>query len=107
MKTAMGVDDKYMPVNPMNVFPDGTTRIFCWFSWKDARKDVKILARWRYVTDDISILDYTFAIPRKEGSGSVSLAMPEGKTLPPGLYRVTLNAGHRELKSLEFNISGK
>jgi len=104
IKTAAGVNDNFMPVNPMNVFPKETTKVFCWFSWKDAAKDVKLLAKWHYLTDDIPVLDYTFAIPRKEGTGSVSLSMPEGKTLPPGLYRVTLLLDKKELKSVTFKV---
>ncbi len=106
-KTALGVDARYRPVQPMKIFPDGTSRIYCWFSWNNAKKDIKILARWYYITDDLPILDYTFTIPRKKGMGSVSLLMPEGKTLPPGLYRVTLELDKRTLKTLTFKVSEK
>lgn len=103
-KIAAGVDAGYMPVGVTSVFPAGTSKIFCWFSWKDAGKDTKVMAKWHYLTDDIPVLDYTFVIPRKEGSGSVSLSMPEGKTLPAGLYRVTLELDKRPLKSLTFKV---
>jgi len=106
-KTAVSVDDKYMPVQATNVFPVGTSKVFLWFSWADARKDIKILAKWHYVTDDIPVLDYTFAIPRKTGTGSVSLSMPEGKTLPAGLYRVTLELDKQSLRSLTFKVLEK
>ena len=106
-KTAIGVDDKYKPVDATRTFPEGTTKVFCCFSWKDARRGIKIVAKWHYVTDDIHILDYVFAIPRKEGSGGVSLAMPDGKVLPPGLYRVTLGTDDRELKLIMFKVLEK
>jgi len=106
-KIASGVDDKYMPVNITNVFPEGTQKAFLWFSWKDAAKDVKIMARWTYVRDNIPVLDYPFIIPREEGQGSVALTMPEGKALPSGLYRVTLEFDKRELTSLTFKVLGK
>ncbi|MFH0764366.1 MAG: hypothetical protein V1927_05130 [Candidatus Omnitrophota bacterium] len=106
-KTSVSVDDKYMPVQVANVFPAGTSKVFLWFSWADARKDIKIMAKWRYVTDDMPVLDYAFAIPRKTGTGSVSLSMPEGKTLPAGLYRVTLELDNQSLRSLTFKVLEK
>ena len=105
VKTATGIDAKYMPVNATKVFPSGTSRVFCWFSWNNAQKDLKILAKWYYLTDDLPVLDYTFTIPRKEGMGSVSLAMPEGKSLPPGLYRVSLEMDNRTLKMVTFKVA--
>ncbi len=106
-KMANGIDSDYMPVDATNVFPEGTSKVFCWFSWKAAKKDTNIKAKWHYVTDDIPVLDYTFVVPRKEGSGSVSLAMPEGNKLPPGLYQVTLASEGQQLKLLTFKVLGK
>lgn len=102
--TATGIDENLMPINKTNGFPKGTQKVFCWFSWKKAKKDISIVAKWHYITDDIHLLDYSFTIPRKEGTGSVSLAMPEGKTLPAGQYRVELTLGKITLKSLVFEI---
>lgn len=106
-KMAGGVDDKYTPVNITNVFPEGTQKAFLWFSWKDAAKDVKIIARWTYVRDNVPVLDYPFIIPREEGQGSIALTMPEGKALPAGLYRVSLELEKRELTSLTFKVLAK
>lgn len=104
-KIATGVDENLlMPVKVTDSFPKGTSQVFCWFQWKDAKVDTEILAKWHYVTDDIRILDYTFKIPRKEGSGSISLSMPEGKILPSGSYRLDLTTGKNILKSLSFKI---
>lgn len=104
-KMAKGINEKYMPVDAANVFPEGTIKAYCWFSWKDAEKNMEILAKWHYITDDIPIVEYSFTIPRKEGIGSVSLSMPEGKILPPGLYRVELKYGARTLKTLTFKVA--
>lgn len=103
-KIATAVDDKLMPVKITNAFPEKTSQVFCWFQWKNAKTDTKITARWYYVTDNIHILDYTFSIPRKEGSGSVSLSMPEGKILPSGSYRIDLTKRRHILKSLNFKV---
>jgi len=103
-KTATGIDEKLMPTKATDIFPSGTTKVFCWFQWKGAQVGTKIIARWDFVTDDIHILDYEFVIPRKEGWGSVSLSMPEGKTLPPGLYKADLLLGGRKSKSLTFKV---
>lgn len=103
-KTATGIDEKLMPVGVTSVFPEGTQKIFCWFQWKDTEVNTTVIARWYFVTDNIHILDYNFTIPRKQGSGSVSLTMPEGKKLPAGQYRVDLNFGKQTLKSNTFKI---
>ena len=106
-RTANGVDEKYRPVNVTSVFPEGTAKVFLWFLWKDAQKNLQLVARWKYLTEDIQILDYSFVVPRREGQGSVALAMPAGKTLPPGLYRVSLELDQRELKAVSFKVEEK
>jgi len=103
-KTASGVDEKLMPVKVADVFSEGTRTVFCWFQWKNAKVNTTIVAKWLYVTDDIHVLDYTFNIPRKEGTGSVSLSMPEGKLLPSGSYRVDLTVGERKPRSRTFKV---
>lgn len=106
-KTAIGIDEKLMPIKVLGNFPKDTSKVFCWFQWKNALPDTEITASWHFVTDDVHILDYSFAIPRKDGIGSVSLAMPENKTLPPGLYRVELKTREHPLKSVGFTVSDK
>ncbi|MBN2831485.1 MAG: hypothetical protein JXL82_04345 [Candidatus Omnitrophica bacterium] len=96
-----------MPVGITNMFPAGTTKANCWFQWNNAKPNTSIMASWYYVTDDIRILDYTFDIPRKSGSGGISLAMPVGKELPSGLYRVDLKKDKRVLRSLTFRVREK
>ncbi|MDD5496392.1 MAG: hypothetical protein PHP46_04760 [Candidatus Omnitrophica bacterium] len=103
-KIASDIDKNFMPVKVMDMFTYGTSKVSCWFSWKDSPKDVVIVAKWRYVTDDIPIREYSFKIPRKDGTGGVSLAMPEGKALPPGLYRVELEINKKLVKSLGFRV---
>jgi hypothetical protein len=103
-KIATGIDDKFMPIEATDTLAAGTSRVYCWFQWKDAPKDTKILAHWHYVTEDLSILDYTFIIPKKNGVGSVSLEMPQGKTLPSGTYRVDLSSQNKKVKSLTFKV---
>lgn len=104
IKTSMGVNDKLMPVKITSSFPAGTQKVFCWFQWRNTKVNTMVLARWYFLTDDIHILDYNFMIPRKEGTGSVSLTMPEDKQLPAGLYRVDLTFGKELLKSETFKV---
>lgn len=104
IKMATGIDEKLMPLGVTDVFPDGTQKVFCWFQWKDTKVNTTVMARWYFLTDNIHILDYNFTIPRKEGSGSVSLTMPEGKKLPVGQYRIDLNFGKQTLKSTIFKV---
>ncbi|MFH1692205.1 MAG: hypothetical protein ABIC68_06570 [Candidatus Omnitrophota bacterium] len=103
-KIAAGVDEKLMPVNITDVFPKDTSKVSCWFQWKKAKIGTPIVAKWHYVTDDIHVFDYTFKIPRKEGKGSIALAMPENKMLPPGEYKIDLTVDDHILKSLHFRI---
>ena len=99
-----GVNEKLMPVEVKDVFLVGTSKVSCWFKWRDAKINLPILAKWHYVTDDIHILDYKFDIPKKDGMGSVALTMPEGKTLPVGSYKIDLLSNGKLLKSLTFRV---
>ena len=103
-KIVTAVDENLMPVRITDDFPKGTSKVVCWFQWKDARINLQILAKWRYITDDIHILDYPFYIPKSAGSGSVALSGPEGKPLPAGQYKVDLVVGRHALRSLTFKI---
>lgn len=104
IKMARGVDENLMPQTIVDIFPRGTSKVFCWFKWRNAKVNTVILAKWQYVTDDIPVLDNAIVIPRKEGMGSISLAMPEGKTLPSGIYRIDLLLEKKPLKSLSFKV---
>lgn len=103
-KTASTVDENRMPVNITGSFPQGTSKVSCWFKWRDAKVNTQVLTKWHYVTDDIPVLDYQFNIPKKEGAGSVALSMPGGKKLPSGSYKVDLIANGRLLRSLKFAV---
>lgn len=103
-KIVTAIDEKLMPIQITDKFPATTSKVVCWFQWKDAKVNTKIIAKWHYTTDDIHILDYAFAIPKKSGAGSVTLSAPEGKTLPVGQYKVELTAENYPIKSLTFKI---
>jgi len=103
--TAIGVDDKLMPINETASFPAGTRKVFCWFQWQAAAINTTITAKWFFVSDNIHILDYSFEIPRQEGSGSVSLVMPDDKILPSGQYKIDLTLGNQILRSTKFTIN--
>ncbi|MCX5668303.1 MAG: hypothetical protein NTY34_08400 [Candidatus Omnitrophica bacterium] len=101
---AAGIDDNLMPVKVTDLFPKGTSKVSCWFRWRNAKINTQVLAKWHYVTDDVHIVDYSFNIPKKDGSGGVTLSMPEGKTLPQGSYKVDLFLGKKLLKPLSFKV---
>jgi len=103
-KIATAVDENLMPVKVTDNFPKGTTKVSCWIKWKDTKINTELVASWHYITDDIHVLDYSFIIPKKEGTGSIILTMPYGKNLPSGEYKVDLILGKRVLKSLVFRI---
>lgn len=103
-KIATAIDENLTPLKVTDNFPKGTDKVSCWIKWKDAKINTRLAANWRYITDDISVLDHSFIIPKKEGMGSIVLAMPDGKNLPSGEYKVDLMSGKRVLKSLKFSI---
>jgi hypothetical protein len=103
-KTATAIDEKLMPVGITDVFPKSTSRVSCWIKWRNAKINTPLLAKWHYITDDVHILDYTFYIPKKEGTGSVSLTMPAEKKFPSGRYRLDLVVGNRVVRSLQFRV---
>ncbi len=103
-KMATGLDDQLMPVNPTDVFPRNTQRVYCWFSWEGAVPQTEVKADWNYAIDDVHILTYSFRIPRKKGAGGISLLMPTGKVLPVGSYRVDLAVKNQVVQSLSFKV---
>ncbi|MDD5449584.1 MAG: hypothetical protein PHO42_03190 [Candidatus Omnitrophica bacterium] len=103
-KIVTGLDANLMPVKITDVFPNNTSKVGCWIEWRNARINSQITVSWHYLTDDIHVLDHTLNIPKKDGTGGVILNMPEGKTLPSGMYRVELFLDKRLLKSLTFTV---
>ena len=104
IKMARGIDEKYRPLDASKNFSADAAKVYCWFEWTNAQSQSPITAKWTYVTESIPILDYPFSIPRKQGAGGVALAMPEGKTFPPGQYEVQLLQDKKVLKSIKFEI---
>ena len=107
IKTALNINDEFQPVHPTDSFAADTSKVFLWFQWKDSQINSPINARWTYLTENIHVLDYKITIPRRGGSGGVALAMPKGKTLPPGEYEVRLEYGKTLLKSTQFRVLDK
>ena len=103
-KIATAVDENLMPLKVTDNFPKGTAKVSCWIKWRETKINTELVASWHYITDDIHVLDYPFIIPKKEGTGSIELAMPGGKNLPSGEYKVDLIFGKRVLKRLIFRI---
>ena len=103
-KMATGLDDQFMPIQAASVFPRDTKQVFCWFSWENAIPKMEMKADWNYEIDDVDILTTNFKIPRRKGSGGISLTMPSGKVLPVGSYRVDIIAKNKILKSLTFKV---
>jgi hypothetical protein len=103
-KIATAVDENLLPLKVTDIFPKDTNKVSCWIKWRDTKINTQLVASWHYITDDIHILDYSFIIPKREGMGSIVLAMPDGKNLPSGQYKVDLLLGKRVLKTLGFRI---
>ena len=103
-KIATAVDENLMPLEVTDNFPKGTAKVSCWIKWADTKINTELVASWHYITDDIHVLDYSFIIPKREGTGSIVLSMPNGKNLPSGKYKVDLIMGKSVLKSLKFRI---
>ena len=104
IKMAPAISENLMPLKPTDSFPNGTSKVFCWFRWENAETNSQVIAKWHYTSEDIDILNYPLNIPRRDGSGSVVLSMPEGKTLPSGSYRIDLVINKHIVKSREFKI---
>ena len=98
------VNQTITPLEVLNVFPEGTQRVSCWFQWADAPNNAEILAQWYFVNPEIHILDSTFLITKNSGSGGIALTMPLGKKLPSGEYRLDLTTQGKILKSLTFKV---
>ncbi|MEI7751994.1 MAG: hypothetical protein WCJ71_07890 [Candidatus Omnitrophota bacterium] len=103
-KMTTGLDEQLMPLQVTDVFPRTTKLVYCWFSWADATPKMGLKASWNYTIDDIRILLYDVQIPRRAGSGGISLTMPDGKVFPVGAYRLDFIANGKILRSLTFKV---
>ena len=103
-KMTTGLDEQLMPLQVTEVFPRDTKLVYCWFSWENAAPKMVMKASWNYTIDDIRILVYDFRLPRRAGSGGISLTMPSGKVFPVGAYRVDFIANGKTLKSVTFKV---
>jgi hypothetical protein len=104
-KIVTGVDKNMLPIKATSFFPKNTSKVCAWINWKNAKINTQILVKWYYITDDVPIYDYSLNIPKREGIANVILSSPEGKTLPSGLYKVTILLGKQQLtKPLKFEI---
>jgi len=104
-KIVTGVDKEMAPLKVTNLFPKNTAKVCAWISWANAKINSQLLVKWYFVTDDTPIYDYSLNIPKRDGIANVVLAMPEGKTLPSGLYKVTILLGKKQLtRPLTFEV---
>lgn len=102
---AKGIDARYQPVDVMKKFPAGTSKVYCWIEWKGAVPQDRILARWVYAANQLTIFEFPVPLPLASGSGGVALAMPGSQTFPKGKYRVDLLASDQSvLKSAKFEV---
>jgi hypothetical protein len=105
IRTASGISDQYEPVGAAAVFPLGTAKVYCWFQWENAPDGTALKARWTYLTKKIKIFEYPVSIPKTAGAGGIAMAMPKGRSLPPGAYRVELlDDKKKPVKSLDFSV---
>jgi hypothetical protein len=105
IRMASGIDERYEPVGPTEAFPIGTAKVYCWFSWENAPADMALKARWTYLTKKIKIFEYPVSIPKSSGAGGIAMAMPKGRSLPPGAYRIELlDERKKAVKSLDFSV---
>jgi hypothetical protein len=105
-KIVTGVDAEMRPLKVTALFPKDTSKVCAWIRWVNAKINSQVFVKWYYVTDDMPIYDYTLNIPKRDGIANVVLAMPQGKTLPSGVYKVTIYSGKKSLiKPLVFEIA--
>lgn len=103
-KLSLEIDRNQKSVNPNSIFPAGTKRVYCWFSWRNGKPGAKIVSRWNYLDQNLHILDIPAALTRNSGEGIVSLVMPKGKALPPGSYSVEFERQGKIIKSIRFVV---
>lgn len=102
---ANGIDARYQPVDVMEKFPAGTNKVYCWLEWRGAEKSGRILARWIYEKNGLTIFEFPVPLPIRSGSGGVALAMPGKRAFPAGLYRVDLLGDDEAvLNSVRFEV---
>ncbi len=101
---ALGADEFRNPVDVTTVFPAGTEKVYCAFSWENAEPNLQVAARWYYTSEDIHILDSSFTLTRRSEKGVTTLTMPKGKTLPPGKYRLDFEIKGKKVHTVDFSV---
>ena len=102
LKICQDVDKDRNPIKITNEFPAGTSAVYAWFAWEGGKAGFQITAKWHYATEDIHILDFPVTLTRTSDRGVIILRMGTGKTLPPGSYRLDIEAGGKVIKSALF-----
>lgn len=95
------------PAQAASEFAAGTTAVYCWFSWKNAKPGLQMTTRWHYTSSLIPILDSSLTLNRVADNGVISLRMPAGKTFPTGSYRLDFEVKGEVVKSVSFAVSSQ
>ena len=103
-KTCSSFDAERNPIGVTSEFPAGTGTIHCWFAWKNMRNNPLITARWRYVDEEIPVLDFPITLTRRSGTGITILQMPKNRALPSGSYQLNLESQGKILKTISFKV---
>lgn len=107
-KTCLEISADRTPVTVVSEFSPQTNQVHCWFAWQNAKRDLKLTARWYNTSEGLHILDFPLTLTRRSDQGAVSLKMPQGRSLPVGAYRVDFSLdsvlGPKVVKSVPFTV---
>ena len=100
---AKGVDEKYDPVEPTEVFPAGTESIFLTIRFKDFTTDDKLEVVWSYLDADkeLSVQEYN---PEEDGSGNHYFNINNPDSFQPGKYSARIIFNGEAFRELEFTV---
>lgn len=100
-----GVDSNFAPVDPVEVFPAGTTVIYLSIKVNNMAREDKITVAWNYLEADneINVTDFS---PEESGSGYIGFNIEFDQGFPSGRYNAEIYLNDEPYQTIEFSVEG-
>jgi PBP1b-binding outer membrane lipoprotein LpoB len=97
------VDSDFAPVEPLDVFPEGTNSVYLSVKFKNFTPENHLRVVWYYKSIEKELASQEF-VPDTEGSGYYSFNIKITGSFPPGKYNAQIYFDGQLTDSPEFTI---
>jgi len=103
MVICKNVDSDFAPLEPVSVFPAGTSSVYLSVKFKNLTPDNHIKVTWHYKSLQQQLASQEF-VPEVTGSGYYSFNIKINGSFPPGNYNAEVYFDSQLIKSQDFTI---